>query len=65
MPAVSLLLGLAFTTNSFGRAPGEPERVLADLQAVEPLLRKAATHEIRTIMPLSDVVTQVLHLTAG
>jgi len=34
------------TTNSFGPAPGELNRVLDDLQAVELLLRKAATHEI-------------------
>ena len=50
------------TTNSFGRAPGELERVVDDLQAVEPLLRKAATNEIRTTMPLGDVVAEVLHL---
>ena len=50
------------TTNSFGRAPGELERVLADLQVVEPLLGKAATHEIRAAMPLGDVVAEVLHL---
>jgi dephospho-CoA kinase len=50
------------SANSFGRAPGELDRVLDDLQAVEPLLRKAATHEIRTTMPLGDVVTAVLHL---
>ena len=53
------------TTNSFGRAPGELARVLDDLQAVEPLLRKAATHEIRTTMPLGDVVAEVLHLAAA
>jgi len=28
-------------------------------------LRQAATHEIRAVMPLSDVVTQVLHLAGG
>jgi hypothetical protein len=50
------------TTNSFGRAPDELERVLDDLQVVEPLLRKAATHEIRATMPLGDVVAEVLHL---
>jgi shikimate kinase len=50
------------TTNSYGRAPGELERVQADLQAVEPRLRKVATYEIRTTMPLDDVVAQVLHL---
>lgn len=50
------------TTNSYGKTPGELGRVLDDLQAVEPLLRKAADHEVRTTMPLSDMVTTVLHL---
>jgi hypothetical protein len=50
------------TTNSFGRAPGELARVLDDLQAVEPLLRTAATHEIRTTVPLGEVVAEVLQL---
>ncbi len=50
------------TTNSFGRAPGELALVLDDLQAVEPLLRKAATHEIRTTVPLGEVVAEVLQL---
>jgi dephospho-CoA kinase len=50
------------TTSSFGRAPGELDRVLDDWQAVEPLLRKAATHEIQTTMPLGDLVAAVLHL---
>jgi hypothetical protein len=50
------------TTNSFGRAPGELDRVLDDLEAVEPLLRTVATHKIRTTKPLGDVVAEVLHL---
>ena len=50
------------TGNSFGRGPGELERILEDLRAVEPLLRKAATHEIRTTVPLDDVVAEILHL---
>ena len=50
------------TTNSFGRAPGELERVLDDLQAVEPLLRKVAIHEIRTTGSFADVVAEILHL---
>jgi hypothetical protein len=33
-----------------------------DLAAVEPLLRKAADHEIRTIIPLTDLVAEVRHL---
>jgi AAA domain len=50
------------TTNSFGRASGELDRVLDDLRVVEPLLRKAATHEIRTTIPLGEVVAAILHL---
>jgi dephospho-CoA kinase len=50
------------TTNSFGRAPGELARVLDDLQAVEPLLRAVATHEIRTTRPLADVVAEIVRL---
>jgi shikimate kinase len=50
------------TANSFGKAPGERARVLDDLRATEPLLRKAATHEIRTTRPLGEVVAEILHL---
>ncbi|HET9967889.1 MAG TPA: AAA family ATPase [Streptosporangiaceae bacterium] len=53
------------TANSFGKAPGELARVLDDLQAVEPLLRKVATQEIRTTRPLADVVAEILHLAAA
>jgi hypothetical protein len=38
------------------------DRILGDLAAVEPRLRKAADHEIRTTIPLTDVVAKVLHL---
>jgi len=48
--------------NPFGKSPGELERVLADLRTVEPLLRRAADHEIRTTRPLGDVVAEVLRL---
>jgi hypothetical protein len=48
--------------NSSGREPGELARVLDDLQGIEPLVRKAATNEIRTTVPLGDVVAQVMNL---
>jgi dephospho-CoA kinase len=51
------------TGNPYGKTPVELRRVFDDLRAVEPLLRKAADHEIRTTMPLSEVVTAVLRLT--
>jgi shikimate kinase len=52
-------------TNPFGKTPGELERILDDVRAVEPLLRKVADHEVRTTMPLGDVVSQVLRLTSA
>jgi hypothetical protein len=51
------------TGNPYGKTPGGLRRVFDDLQAVEPLLRKAADHEIKTTVPLSDVVAAVLRLT--
>lgn len=48
--------------NPYGKASGDMERILADLATVEPLLRKAADHEIRTTIPLADVVARILHL---
>lgn len=50
------------TGNPYGKAPGDLDRILGDLTAVEPLLRKSADHEIRTTIPLADVVAKVLHL---
>jgi len=62
-PAEVLGERLAFrTSNPFGKSPRELGRVLDDLRAVEPLLRKVADHEIRTTRPLSGVVTEVLRL---
>lgn len=52
----------ARTGNPYGQAPGDIDRILGDLAAVEPLLRGSADHEIRTTIPLADVVAQVLHL---
>ncbi len=52
----------ARTSNTYGKAPGELSRVLADLRDVEPLLRRVADYEVRTTMPLDDVVTTILRL---
>jgi len=52
----------ARTGNPYGKARGDMDRVLGDLATVEPLLRTAADHEIRTTMPLADVVAKVVHL---
>jgi dephospho-CoA kinase len=50
------------TGNPYGKAPDERQRVLDDQQAVEPRLRRVADHEVRTTMPLDDVVTTILRL---
>jgi len=50
------------TTNSYGRAPEELRRFLDDVKTVEPLLRRVASHEVRTTVPLNDVVTTLLRL---
>jgi hypothetical protein len=51
------------TGNPYGKTLGELRRVFDDLRAVEPLLRKAADYEIKTTMPLNEVVTALLRLT--
>jgi dephospho-CoA kinase len=50
------------TTNPYGKAPEELRRFLDDVETVEPLLRRVASHEVRTTVPLNDVVTTVLRL---
>jgi shikimate kinase len=47
------------STNPFGKSPAERARILADLDTVEPLLRRSATVEISTDRPLADVVAAV------
>lgn len=49
--------------NSFGRAPKEMAQILMDLETIEPLLRKGCTHEIRTTVPVNEVVDRILQLT--
>ena len=62
-PARALIDRLAARTgNPYGKARGDMDQILGDLAAVEPLLRKAADHEIRTTIPLADVVAKVVHL---
>ena len=62
-PAEVLIERLASrTANPYGKQAAELGRVLDDLQAIEPRLRKIADHEIRTMIPLADVVSAVLRL---
>jgi shikimate kinase len=50
------------TNNEYGKDPAETARVLSQKQTVEPHLRRIATHEIDTGMPLVEVVATVLGL---
>jgi len=47
--------------NPYGKSEEQRYRVLADLDAVEPLLRRGADHEILTDVALDDVVRAVLN----
>ena len=53
------------TNNPYGKSAEERRRVLADLDAVEPLLRQGADHEIATDVALDEVVTAVLTVAQG
>ncbi|HUS14833.1 MAG TPA: AAA family ATPase [Chloroflexia bacterium] len=50
------------TNNAYGKQPHEVARVLDLQQAVEPLLRAAAGHEIDTSRPLAEVVATILRI---
>ena len=50
------------TNNAYGQRPAEVARVLALIESVEPLLRRAADYEIDTSAPLEEVVSTVLQL---
>ena len=50
------------TNNPYGKHPGEAARVLRLIETIEPLLRRAADHEIDTSAPLAEVVARVLRL---
>src|SRR5689334_17840455 len=44
------------TNNPFGKTAEERDRIRADIEEIEPLLRRSATHEIDTTRPLPEVV---------
>lgn len=48
------------TGNTYGKREGELTQILADVQEIEPLLRRTATAEIDTQMPLEQVVARIL-----
>jgi dephospho-CoA kinase len=48
------------TTNPFGSTSEERQKILADKQAFEPMMRRRAHLEISTVQPLSSVVDELL-----
>ena len=50
------------TNNQYGKRPKELAETLGYLETVEPLLRRGATHEIDTSIPLDEVVAEVLQI---
>lgn len=62
-PAPVLIERLTMRTNNpYGKRPEELAEVLGYLETVEPLLRRGATHEIDTRLPLEQVVAEVLRI---
>ena len=62
-PAAVLIERLTTRTNNpYGKRPEELAQVLRDLRAVEPLLRRRATLEVDTSVPLNQVVERILSL---
>ena len=56
------------STNSFGKGAHERQRILADLEAVEPLLRASSTAEIVTTIPatkVADALESIAHRADG
>ncbi len=63
VPAAVIVERLAArTTNLYGKRPEEVARVLGLQQAIEPVLRRVAGHEVDTSVPLNQVVAKVLQL---
>src|SRR4051794_18778999 len=53
------------TSNPYGRDPAERSQVLADLEDVEPLLRRTADLVLTTTAPLPQVADRLLRHVAG
>jgi broad-specificity NMP kinase len=50
------------TEGEYGTRPGDIARILDNVETVEPLLRRAAGHEIDTSASLEDVLAAVIEL---
>ena len=52
-------------TNRFGKTAAERQRIIGDLETVEPLLRATATIEIDTTIPITEVADRLQALYRG
>ena len=52
------------TPSDFGKSPAERDKIIADTQIYEPVLRAGATVEIDTRLPLAAVADQLECLAA-
>jgi dephospho-CoA kinase len=60
LPEEELLRRIASrTSNDYGKAPGERERILRDLHTVEPLLRATATCVLDATRPLHETADAI------
>jgi shikimate kinase len=50
------------TNNPFGKKPAERERIADDIANIESLLRQAATHEIDTTRPRTEVLNNLIRI---
>jgi shikimate kinase len=50
------------TTNPYGKHPDELAQILGYVHTVEPLLRRTASLEVDTSVPVEQVVETILHL---
>jgi dephospho-CoA kinase len=65
-PEAVMLQRLASRSNNpYGKRPEQVADVLRYKATVEPMLRKRATVEIDTSIPLGDVVARILEITAS
>lgn len=53
------------TNNPFGRTAEQRQKIVADKELFEPMIRRRADAEITTDRPLSEVVDQLLAITSA
>jgi dephospho-CoA kinase len=53
------------TTNDFGKAPEERERIISDFAEFEHRLRATCTHELDDTQPIEDIVAELIRIGAA